>query len=315
MVLVGLIGVSTAGVAEAAYPEKPITFIVPWPSGGASDVIPRTLSKYMSEGLKQPVVIVYRPGASAVIGTQEIERALPDGYTIGLFSFSQLLTQYTTPNPPSIANLVPIAKVTYSPGTLTVNASRPWKTVGEFINYAKANPGKVKNSNSGKGASAHIIAEAFDRLTGIKEVHVPFNGFEPAVAAAAGGHIDVTCIPVGDVSAMVNGGKLRLLAVAAKERHFLYPNVPTMKELNIDLDMGNWVGLVGPKGMPEEMVATVDRAIAKALKAPEAIKACQGMGTVISYLDHKAVADFLKQQDNMARGLVDSMGLWAAPRK
>jgi tripartite-type tricarboxylate transporter receptor subunit TctC len=256
-VFVGLIA-WTAGVVEAGYPEKPITVIVPWPPGGASDVIPRTLSKPMSEELKQPVVIVNRPGAAAVIGTQEIERSIPDGYTIGTFSFSQALTQYTTPNPPSLANLVPIAKVMYSPGTLTVHANAPWNSVEEFIRYAKANFGKIRNSNSGTGASAHIIAEAFDRLTGIKQTHVPFNGFAPAVAALAGGHVEATCIPVGDVHAMVKGGKLKLLAVAADKRHFLYPNVPTMKELKIDLDMGNWVAFVAPKGVPEEIVATLD---------------------------------------------------------
>lgn len=304
-----------AGMVDAAYPDKPITVIVPWPPGGASDVIPRTLAKPMSEFLKQPVVIVNKPGAAAVIGTQEIERSAPDGYTIGTFSFSQALTQYTTPNPPSLANLVPISKVMYSPGTLTVYAGKPWKSVQEFVQYAKANPGKVRNANSGTGASAHIIAEAFDRLTGIKEVHVPFNGFAPAVAAVAGGHIEATCIPVGDVHAMVKGGKLRLLAVAASERHFLYPNVPTMKELGIDLDMGNWVAFVGPKGMPEEMVATIDRAVAMALKTPEVIKAWQDMGNVMAYMDHKTFGVYLKQQDTMIRGLVDSLGLWVAPRK
>jgi tripartite-type tricarboxylate transporter receptor subunit TctC len=120
---------------------------------------------------------------------------------------------------------------------------------------------------------------------------------------------------VGDVNAMVKGGKLRLLAVAASERHFLYPNVPTMKELGIDLDMGNWVAFVGPKGMPEEMVATIDRAVAKALKTPEVIKAWQDMGNVMAYMDHKTFAEYLKQQDNMIRALVDSLGLWVAPRK
>lgn len=305
----------TVEVAEAGYPEKPITVIVPWPPGGASDVIPRTLSKPMSEELKQPVVIVNRPGAAAVIGTQEIERSAPDGYTIGTFSFSQALTQYTTPNPPSLANLVPIAKVMYSPGTLTVNANAPWNSVAEFIRYAKANPGKIRNSNSGTGASAHIIAEAFDRLTGIKQTHVPFNGFAPGVAALAGGHVEATCIPVGDVHAMVKGGKLKILAVAASERHFLYPNVPTMKELKIDLDMGNWVAFVAPKGFPEEKIVVLDRAIEKALKTPEVIKAWQDMGNVMAYMNHKTFAEYLKQQDALIRTLVDSLGLWVAPRK
>jgi tripartite-type tricarboxylate transporter receptor subunit TctC len=313
-VFVGLF-TSSAGIVEAGYPDKPITLIVPWPPGGASDVTPRTLSKPMSEELKQPVVIVNRPGAAAVIGTQEVERATPDGYTIGTYSFSQCLTQYTAPNPTNLANCVPIAKVMYSPGTLTVNANAPWKSVEEFIRYAKANPGKIRSSNSGKGASAHIIAEAFDRLTGIKQTHVPFNGFAPAVAAAAGGHVEATCIPVGDVHAMVKGGKLRLLAVAAKERHFLYPNVPTLIELKIDLDMGNWVGFIAPKGVPEEIVVILDRAIEKALKSPEVIKSWQEMGNVIAYMNHRAFVEFLKQQDASIRTLVDSLGLWVAPRK
>jgi len=313
-VLVGLMA-WTAGIVEAGYPEKPIIVIVPWPPGGASDVIPRTLSKPMSEELKQPIVIVNRPGAAAVIGTQEIERSTPDGYTIGTFSFSQTLTQYTTPNPPSLANLVAIAKVMYSPGTLTVNANAPWNSVEEFIRYARANPGKIRNSNSGSGASAHIIGEAFDRLAGIKQTHVPFNGFAPAVAALAGGHVEATCIPVGDVHAMVKGGKLKLLAVAAGERHYLYPNTPTMKELKIDLDMGNWVAFVGPKGIPEEKIAILDRAIEKSLKTPEVIKAWQDMGNMMAYMNHRAFADYLKQQDAMVRTLVDSLGLWLAPRK
>jgi tripartite-type tricarboxylate transporter receptor subunit TctC len=313
-VFVGLLALA-AGVVEAGYPEKPITLIVPWPPGGASDVTPRTLLKPMSEELKQPVIIVNRPGAAGVTGTLEVEKATPDGYTIGTYSFSQALTQYTSPNPTHLANVIPIAKVMYSPATLTLNANLPWNSVEEFIRYAKANPGKIRNANSGKGASAHIFGEAFDRIAGIKEIHVPFNGYAPAVAAVAGGHIEATCIPVGDVHAMVKGGKFKLLAVAAQERHFLYPNVPTMKELKLDLDIGNWVAFIAPKGVPEEIIATLDRAIEKALQRPEVIKAWQEMGNVMVYQDHKTFAEWLKPHDAQIRSLVDSLGLWAAPRK
>ena len=152
--------VLTGGVVRAEYPDKPITLIVPWPPGGASDVTPRSLLKTMIEELKQPVVIVNRPGAAAVVGTLEMERAVPDGYTIGTYSYSQTLTNFTTPNPPSLANVVPIAKVMYSPAALTVNAGFPANTLAEFVRYAKANPGKVRSANSGKGVSNHIFAEA-----------------------------------------------------------------------------------------------------------------------------------------------------------
>ena len=303
------------GVAQAAYPEKPITLIVPWPPGGASDVTPRSLLKTMSEELKQPVIIVNRPGAAAVVGTLEMERAAPDGYTIGTYSYSQTLTNFTAPNPPSLANVVPVAKVMYSPATLTVNANFPANNLAEFVRYAKANPGKVRSANSGKGASAHIFAEAFDQITGIKETHVPFNGYAPAITAVAGGHIEATCIPVGDVHAMVKAGKLKMLAVAMQERHYLYPNVPTMKELGVNLDTGNWVGFVAPKGVSEEIIAKLDRAIDKALKSPEVVSSWREMGNVTTYLNYKDFAKWLVPHVAETRALVESLGLLVAPPK
>jgi tripartite-type tricarboxylate transporter receptor subunit TctC len=269
----------------------------------------------MSEELKQPVVIVNRPGAAGVVGTLEMERAVPDGYTIGTYSYSQTLTNFTAPNPPSLANVVPVAKVMYSPATLTVNANFPANNLAEFIRYAKANPGKVRSANSGKGASAHIFGEAFDQITGIKEIHVPFNGYAPAITAVAGGHIEATCIPVGDVHAMVKAGKLKLLAVAMQERHYLYPNVPTMKELNVNLDTGNWVGFIAPKGVPEEIVAKLDRAIEKALKSPEVVSSWREMGNVTTYLNHKDFAKWLVPHVAETRALVESLGLLVAPPK
>lgn len=301
------------GVARAEYPDKPITLIVPWPPGGASDVTPRTLLKTMSDELKQPVIIINRPGAAGVVGTLEMERAVPDGYTIGTYSYSQTLTNFTAPNPPSLANVVPIAKVMYSPATLTVNANFPANSLAEFVQYAKANPRKIRNANSGKGASAHIFGEAFDQITGIKETHVPFNGYAPAITAVVGGHIEATCIPVGDVHPMVKAGRLKLLAVAMQERHYLYPNVPTMKELKVNLDTGNWVAFVAPKGVPEEIIAKLDRAIEKALKSPEVVSAWREMGNVTTYLNHKDFAKWLGPHAAETRELVENLGLLAAP--
>jgi tripartite-type tricarboxylate transporter receptor subunit TctC len=303
----------TGGMAWAEYPEKPITLIVPWPPGGASDITPRSLTKVMSEELKQPIVVVNRPGAAAVVGTLEMERAVPDGYTIGTYSYSQALTNFTAPNPPSLANITPIAKVMYSPATLTVTANFPANTLAEFIQYAKANPGKVRSANSGKGASAHIFAEAFDQMTGIKMTHVPFNGYAPAIVAVTGGHIESTCIPVGDVHAMVKAGKLKMLAVAMQERHYLHPDVPTMKELKVPLDIGNWVGFVAPKGVPEAIIAKLDKAIEKALKSPEVIASWKEMGNVTTYQNYKDFAKWLVPHANETRDLVTKLGLLVPP--
>ena len=135
----------------------------------------------------------------------------------------------------------------YSPAALTVNAGFPANNLAEFIRYAKANPGKVRSANSGKGVSNHIFAELFDQITGIKQTHVPFNGLAPAVTAVAGGHIEATYSPLGDVHPMVKAGKMKMLAVAMQERHYLYPNVPTMKELNVNMEPATGWGSLRPK--------------------------------------------------------------------
>ncbi len=303
-----------AGVVEAKYPEKPITLIVPWAPGGASGMNAVIMSKPMSEELKQPVVIVYKPGAAGVTGTLELEKSPPDGYTIGTYSYSQFLTQYTSPNPPSLDNIVPISRIFVSSATLTVTAKQPWKTLQEFIAYAKAKPGVIRNSNSGRGASAHIFGEAFDRLTGIKETHVPFAGYSPAVAAVAGGHIEATCIPVGDVMSMAKGGKVRILAVASEERQGLIPDVPTMRELKINLVTGNWTGFIAPKGTPMEIIEVLDKAIQRSLKRPDIINTFQEMGNVMFYLGPKPFAEWLKTENIKTRELVESLGLRVAPK-
>jgi tripartite-type tricarboxylate transporter receptor subunit TctC len=318
-IILGMIGVGllamTGGYADAGFPDKPITIVVPWAPGGTADLMSRSLAKPMSEELKQPVIVINKPGAAGVTGTLELEKTAPDGYTIGPYSISQALTQYTSPNPTNLANIVPIAEVMTTFATLTVNAGQPWNTLGEFIAYAKANPGKIRNANSGKGASSHIFAEAFDKIAGIKEIHVPFGGYAPAMTAVAGGHIEATCTPVADVQAMAKAGKVRILAVAAEERQEPIAMVPTMKELKINLVIDNWVGLVAPRGTPPEIIDILDKAIDRSLKKPEVAKTLRDMGYVIIYRNHTAFSEWLKTHDLYLRGLCDSLGLWVAPRK
>ena len=304
-----------AGNVEAGFPEKPITIIVPYPAGGVSDIQARAIAKPLSEELKQPVIVINKPGATGVIGTLELEKSPPDGYTIATYAISQLLTQYTSPNPTSMANVVPLSQAVTGPATVAVNANLPWRTLKEFIEHCMANPGKVRSANSGKGGSAHIFAEAFDKEAGIKEIHVPFAGFAPAVAAVAGGHIEATSIPVGDVVTMVKAGKLRILAVASESRHYLFPDVPTMREQNINLVIDAWQGFIAPKGTPAEIIQILDGTIERALKKPEVVKTFRDLGYDVAYRNHKAFLDWLKTHDSYVRGLVDSLGLRVTPAK
>ncbi|MFA5028303.1 MAG: tripartite tricarboxylate transporter substrate binding protein [Candidatus Methylomirabilota bacterium] len=309
------IGMAFAGAAQAAYPQKPIQFVVPWAPGGASGVMAQTMAKPLSEELKQPVVVVYKPGATGVTGTLELEKSAPDGYTIATYSISQALTQYTSPNPTSLANVVPIAEVMTSSATLSVNANQPFKTLKEFIDYAKANPKKIRNGNSGKGGSNHIFAEAFDAAAGTQQTHVPFAGAGPAITAIAGGHLEAVCIPVGDLQPMARAGKIRILAVAADERHHQLSDIPTMRELGVNLVIDNWVGIVAPKGTPPEIVDILDKAIKRSLERPDTIKAFNSIGNIVLYRNSKTFAEWLKGHDAQIRTLTENLGLRATPKK
>lgn len=303
------------GYIAGGFPEKPITFVVPWPAGGIADLMARTVAKPMAEELKQPVVVVNKPGAAGVTGLLEVERGAPDGYTIAVLAISGVLTQYTSPNPTSLANIVPVSRAVTSPATITVYANAPWNTLKEFVEYAKSNPGKIRNSNSGKGASSHLFAEAFDKVAGVKQIHVPFAGYAPAVTAVAGGHVEATSIPVSDIYPMAKAGKLKVLGVAAEERHFLLPNVPTMKESGVNLIIDQWNSIVAPKGTPVEIIEILDKAIEKAMKKPDVIKVFQDIGSTVLYKNHKVFSEMLKADDTFLRNLIDSLGLRVAPKK
>lgn len=307
--------VMAAGTAFGKFPEKPITFIVNYPPGGISDLIARILAKPLGEDLGQPVLVINKAGAAGVIGFLDVEKGAPDGYLIGTLAISSILTQYTSPNPTNIYNTVPLSLITSGPATLTVKADAPWKNMAEFIAYAKNNPGKVRNGNSGTGGSAHIFSAAFDNAAEVKETHVPFSGYAPAIAALAGGHLEATCIPVGDVQPMVKAGKLKILGIASDERNALFPNVPTFKEQKVNLVIGNLQGAVVPKGTPQEIVDLLDNAIKKALQRPDVKKAFEDMAYPVMYKNSRDFGVFMKEQDVVLKDLVEKLGLRVPPVK
>jgi tripartite-type tricarboxylate transporter receptor subunit TctC len=224
VLLVFAIMLSAAGIVFAAYPERSVKIIIPWSVGGVEN----------------------KPGGSGIIGSLLIENAVADGYVFGTTSMSTVSAQYVSPVYPKMENVEPLAQAITIPATVTVNADSPWKTLEEYVSYAKANPGKIKNSNSGIGASAHISAIVFEDKAGIELNHIPYVAYAEAVVALLGGHVDSTNIPLPDVAPHIEAGKLRMLAIASNERHPDFPDVPTLKELGIDVVMGNYSGFVAP---------------------------------------------------------------------
>ncbi len=253
---------------EASYPSKDVKVIIPWSVGGMTDVLTRPITSWLEDYFGVNFIVENKPGGGGVVGSLLIENSNNDGYVIGTTSMSTISAKYISPVYPDIKNVELISQVITIPATVTVNADSPWQTIEEYVEYAKAHPGELKNSNSGNGASAHIYAEIFAAEAGIELNHIPYDGYAEGVTALLGGHVDSTNIPLPDVAQHVASGDLRLLAIASAERHPDYPDVPTLKEKGFDIVLGNYSGFVAPADTDPEKIRILDEAIGKCLEDP-----------------------------------------------
>ncbi|GGF62713.1 lipoprotein [Azorhizobium oxalatiphilum] len=266
-----------AGAAGAqTYPTRPVTVVVPFPPGGASDSTARLMAPKMQEALGQPVVIDNRPGANGATGAAHAKAASPDGYTllvgsVGVFAINPALNPALSYQPKSDFDLLTVAVRT--PNILVTNPNFPAQSVKELVEYLKKNPGKVTFASSGIGSSDHLTAALFWQNTGTTGIHVPYKGGGPAHADLMAGHADASFQNLGAVAGYIRAGKLKALAVTADARHPLFPDVPTMKEAGVDgLDVYSWQAAAAPKGLPADVKAKLVKAAAQSLADP-AIKA------------------------------------------
>lgn len=302
------------GVASAAYPEKPITMIVPFPPGGRTDLTARFVAQYLSRHIRQSVAIVNKPGAGGVLGAKEVAAATPDGYTLGMFSSAVVTAQYTVASPTNLADYVPIAVVNIDPMALAVKYDAPWKTLAELVSYTQTNPGKLRVGMI-PGASAQIFAGGFDKMANAKTVHVPFKGDADGVAALAGGHIDAhVAVPVSYKS-LAEAKKIRILAVAATQRSQLYNDIPTFRENGVDFVIGSFHIVFAPKGTPADVQAKLAQALANTMQETELGKQMAAANLGFAYMDQKETARFLAQQDELHRRLIDELGMRVGTKK
>ncbi|RZL43138.1 MAG: tripartite tricarboxylate transporter substrate binding protein [Variovorax sp.] len=259
--------------AQAAYPAKPITIIVPFSAGGTTDILARVVGLHVGQTLGQPVIVDNRAGAGGNIGTQAVARAPADGYTllmgtVGTHAINQSLYKKLPFDP--IKDFAPLSRVAMVPNLLVANPSQPYKTVKELIAYAKANPGKVNFASSGSGTSIHLSGELFKQMTQIDMQHVPYKGSAPAVADLIGGQTAIMFDNMPSVMPHVKAGKLRAMAVTTARRSPALPDVPTIAESGVPgYDTSSWFGLLAPTGTPPEVVAKLNAAILKALADPD----------------------------------------------
>ena len=267
------LGVLALGAQAQAWPEKPVTLVVPFPPGGSTDQVARAVGPRLTEKFKQSFLVDNRPGATGTIGATYVQRAAPDGYTFLVTSLGPLVIvphllkglQYDAMNG---FDLITVA--VQSPNVLVVPASSPHKTVADVIAYEKANPGKMSFASAGNGSSDHLTAELFWQQTGTKGVHIPYKGGAPAHTDLIGGQVDASFQNINAVAQYIKAGKMRALAITSPKRSPVLPDVPTLAEAGVpNVDVASWQAIVAPKGLPPAVREKAHAAFVEALKDPK----------------------------------------------
>ena len=296
--LVGLAGI--AGGAAAAFPEKPITIVVPFPPGGSTDTIARALGTRMSTTLGQPVVVENQPGATGAIGAARVKRAAPDGYTllvasIGVYATNPFLQKGLQYDPSKDFDLLTVA--VRAPNVLVAHPSVPAKNVAELIDFLKKNPDKVSFASSGAGSSDHLTAALFWQKTGTTGIHVPYKGGAPAISDLLAGHAQVSFQNINAVLNHIRSGKLKALAVTGDRRSAVLPDVPTLAEAGVKgADVFSWQAVAAPKGLPKDVKDKLHGALVKALADPELQKTLVEQGFEIVGNTPEQFSQFLNQE-------------------
>jgi tripartite-type tricarboxylate transporter receptor subunit TctC len=269
---VAAVGASAARAQAAAFPTRFVRLIVPFPPGGGTDVIARILANRLSVVWGQQMVVENKGGGATSIGTEAVAKSDPDGYAVLLQSLPLAVNKFlfkTLPYDP-VADLAPVSLVCDYPNIMAVPASSPAHTVREFIEYARANPGKATYASSGHGTSVHLSGELFNKMTGLKLLHVPYRGAGPALNDLIPGRVDVMFNNTGAVLPLIAGGKLRALGVTSQQRLAVLPDVPTVSEAGVPgFDVTGWYAMFVAAKTPEWVIRKMHADTVTALADPD----------------------------------------------
>ena len=258
--------------AARAYPVKPIRLILPFPAGASSDIVGRLLAQKLSAPLGEQVVADNRAGAGGNLGLGMAVKAAPDGYTIVLATASIAVSPalYANLGYDPVSDLTPVARLTSIPNILVVHPSVPAKTLRQFIDLARAHPGRLNFGSGGAGTTNHLANELLKHLEKINIVHVPYKGVTQAMTAMMGGEVDEVVMPVTTAIAQIRAGKVRALAVLTEQRVAILPEVPTGIEAGVQgFTMPLWYGMFAPAATPRDIVSRLNRELVRALEAPD----------------------------------------------
>lgn len=311
-----IVAIALGVPAYAAYPERPVTIIVPFPPGGASDNTARVISSKLNEYLGQPVVVENRPGANGGIGAALVARAKPDGYTIlvgsiGVYAINPVLYKNLQYDPQRDFDLLTVAVRT--PNVLVTRPDFPAKNVAELVDHLRKNPDKVSFASSGIGSSDHLTAALFWQRTGTTGVHVPYRGGGPAVQDLMGGHADASFQNLGTVANHVRAGKMKLLGITAEKRDPGF-DAPTMAEAGVrDLVVYSWQAVAAPKGLPADVKAKLESALSATLKDPVIAKRLTDIGFEVVGNSSAQFGEFLAGELNRWKTVIETGKITADP--
>jgi tripartite-type tricarboxylate transporter receptor subunit TctC len=313
LVVLVMVAAGSAG-AQEIFPTRPITIVNPFPPGGLADLTARPLAASMERILKQPVVVVNKPGAAGAVGMQSVAVAKPDGYTVlvtvpaisTLPEVDKLFGRTPTYNREQLA---PLALLNADPTIVVANADQPWRSMKDLLDDARRRPGEIIFSSSGIYGASHVPMEMLLQAAGgLKMRHLPTTGGGPATTAVLGGHAQVWCSPPGVASPHLKSGKLRPLAVTGAARHPHFPDVPTLRELGYDVEYYLWIGLFTPTGTPAGPMKALREAVRHAVDDPAFKNAMEKIQTPIAYKDADEFRAWLDVDAARLAGVIQRMG-------
>jgi len=288
-----------AGAQAQKYPARTIRMIIPFSAGGATDVPGRMLAQKLSEAFGQQVIIDNRPGAGSTLGAEIVAKAPPDGYTLLLTGAAHVMSAglYSKLPYDPVRDFVPIVKIGSGPNVLVVHPSLPVQSVGQLIALANARPGEIDFASSGNGTAQHLAGALFQSIAGIRMNHVPYKGSAQVTADLISGQVPVGFPGVTIALPYAQTGRLRALAVTTMRRWKTLPTVPTMDEAGLKgYEADIWMGLLGPRGIPPDVVAAVFREVDRILRQPESAESLVAAGADVSIMSSEQFTPFMQAE-------------------
>jgi tripartite-type tricarboxylate transporter receptor subunit TctC len=304
---------STGALAQEEFPSRPLSMVVPFPPGGVADTVGRPVAEALGRILKQAVVVENRAGAGGGVGMGQVAKARGDGYTL-LMALSSITilpeADKVLARKPlfELSQLKPIGRVTADPTVLVVRADSPWKDFKSFLDYVKANPGKLTFGSSGNYGTMHVPIEMLKAQTSTFMVHVPYTGAGPALVGLMGSQVDAVASGPSTVVQHIKSGRLRALAHWGEGRLASLPDVPSLKELGVPVVFSQWAGVFVPSATPDAVVIKLRDAVKQASSDARVVQAIGGAGSPIQYLDAKEFDSFVQAEAKLMAGVVKRIG-------